>query len=392
MDNNDKEIREEFKKLIESYKITDDSTKEEIKIFLNKISDWLIENIPQKLYRYRSCTDYNIHSLENDEIWGSSLLNLNDSFEGIPSFDLEKVNQDINSSLTKKGINNCIESISKFGYPDRYEKMLPEEKRKIFIENLKENLENKELATEKLYNFFSSNEINFINNLNNELVNLIKDIYINIDLYRSFKKIACFSTDYKSSLMWGHYADGNKGFVIEYNLSELIKKCSMKCKKENLKKCDSLGLNYLLVPVIYRKNSYDGTDFLIQNIMYNFLSIIFNSNNSNKQIKYFDTDTLFYLKLILNKSEAWSYEKEWRLVANLQSKTEQFTPECILKCRPKKIFLGARMKEENRKKIIEICKRKNIEYDEMLVNYLSNDYSIEAKSYLEKNDKPIIKL
>ena len=86
-------IREEFKKLIESYKITDDSTEEEIKIFLNKISNWLIENIPQKLYRYRSCTDYNIHSLENDEIWGSSLLNLNDSFEGIPSFDLEKINQ-----------------------------------------------------------------------------------------------------------------------------------------------------------------------------------------------------------------------------------------------------------------------------------------------------------
>ena len=54
MDNNDKEIREEFKKLIESYKITDDSTEEEIKIFLDKISNWLIENIPQKLYRYRS--------------------------------------------------------------------------------------------------------------------------------------------------------------------------------------------------------------------------------------------------------------------------------------------------------------------------------------------------
>ena len=53
--------------------------------------------------------------------------------------------------------------------------MLPEEKRKIFIENLKENLENKELATEKLCNFFSSNKINFINNLNNALANLIKE-------------------------------------------------------------------------------------------------------------------------------------------------------------------------------------------------------------------------
>ena len=392
MDNNDKEIREEFKKLIESYKITDDSTKKEIKIFLDKISNWLIENTPQKLYRYRSCTDYNIHSLENDEIWGSSLLNLNDSFEGIPSFDLEKINQEINGLFCKEILQEYVEKLLKFGYLYEYKNMIPSEAKKSFSKNLEEGLKNKKLAIEKLYDFFDSNKVNFINNLNILLGDLIEKIYKNIDLYRSFKKIACFSTDYKSSLMWGHYADGNKGFVIEYNLSELIKKCSIKCKKENLKKCDSLGLNYLLVPVIYRKNSYDGTDFLIQNIMYNFLSIIFNSNNSNDQIKYFDTDTLFYLRLILNKSEAWSYEKEWRLVANLQSKTEQFTPECILKCKPKKIFLGARMKEANKKKIIEICKRKNIEYDEMLVNYLSNDYSIETKSYLEKNNKPIIKL
>lgn len=392
MNKTDEEIRKEFKKLIESYKITDDSTEEEIKIFLNKISDWLIENIPQKLYRYRSCTDYNIHSLENDEIWGSSLLNLNDSFEGIPIFDLEKINQEINGLFCKEILQEYVEKLLKFGYPYEYKNMIPSEAKKSFSKNLEEGLKNKKLAIEKLYDFFDSNKVNFINNLNILLGDLIEKIYKNIDLYRSFKKIACFSTDYKSSLMWGHYADGNKGFVIEYNLSELIKKCSMKCKKENLKKCDSLGLNYLLVPVIYRKNSYDGTDFLIQNIMYNFLSIIFNPNNTNEQIKYFDTDTLFYLKLMLNKSEAWSYEKEWRLVANLQLKTEQFTPECILKCKPKKIFLGARMKEENRKKIIEICKRKNIEYDEMLVNYLSNDYSIETKSYLEKNNKPIIKL
>ena len=72
--------------------------------------------------------------------------------------------------------------------------------------------------------------------------------------------------------------------------------------------------------------------------MYNFLSIIFNSNNSNEQIQFSDTDTLFYLKLILNKSEAWSYEKEWRLVANLQSKTEQFTQNVFKNVNLKRSF------------------------------------------------------
>jgi hypothetical protein len=162
----------------------------------------------------------------------------------------------------------------------------------------------------------------------------------------------------------------------------------MNCNKESLKKCNKLGLNYLLAPVIYREKSYDGTDYLIQEIMYNILSSIFTS----EEIKYFNNDTLFYLKLILNKSKEWEYEKEWRLMANFQLKTEQLTPECILKCKPKKVFLGAKMDKINREKIIEICKEKNIEYEEMQINYLSNDYSIETKSYFEKNNKPLIQV
>ena len=388
MTKTDETIRKEFENLIESYKITDNSNEEEIKSFLDKISNWLIENIPKKLYRYRNCSDYNIMSLENDEIWGSSLLNLNDSFEGIPSFDLEKINQDIKESFSKEGIKKYVENIYQFGYPDRYGKMFSPNLKENFDKNLEENLKNKELMTEKLYDIFNNIKNNFIVNLNNNLSKLIIEIYKNIDIYRSYSKIACFSTTYNSTLMWGHYADGHKGFVVEYDMNEIIEKCIMNCNKESLKKCNKLGLNYLLAPVIYREKSYDGTDYLIQEIMYNILSSIFTS----EEIKYFNNDTLFYLKLILNKSKEWEYEKEWRLMANFQLKTEQLTPECILKCKPKKVFLGAKMDKINREKIIEICKEKNIEYEEMQINYLSNDYSIETKSYFEKNNKPLIQV
>ena len=43
----DETIRKEFENLIESYKITDSSNEEDIKSFLDKISNWLIENIPK---------------------------------------------------------------------------------------------------------------------------------------------------------------------------------------------------------------------------------------------------------------------------------------------------------------------------------------------------------
>lgn len=384
----DETLRKEFENLIESYKITDSSNEEDIRIFLDKMSTWLIENTPKKLYRYRNCSDYNIMSLENDEIWGSSLLNLNDSFEGIPSFDLEKINQDIKELFSKEGIKKYVENIYQFGYPDRYGKMFSPSLKENFNKNLEENLKNKELMIEKLYDFLNNIKNNFIINLNNNLSKLIIEIYKNVDIYRSYRKIACFSTTYNSTLMWEHYADGHKGFVVEYDMNEIIEKCTMNCNKESLKNCNKLGLNYLLAPVMYREKSYDGTDYLIQEIMYNILSSIFIS----EEIKYFNNDTLFYLKLILNKSKEWEYEKEWRLIANFQLETEQLTPECILKCKPKKVFLGAKMDKINREKIIEICNGKNIEYEEMQINYLSNDYSIETKSYFEKNNKPLIQV
>lgn len=392
MTKTDETLRKEFENLIESYKITDSSNEEDVKNFLDKISTWLIENTPKKLYRYRSCSDYNITSLENDEIWGSSLSNLNDSFEGMPSFDLEKINQDIKELYSKEGIKMYIENYFQFGYPDRYGKMLPPSIKESFDKNLEENLKNKELMAEKLYEFFNSIKNSFVDNLNKNLEILIEKINNNIEIYRSFKKIACFSTTYRSALMWGLYADEKKGFVVEYDMSEIIKKCPMTCNKENLKNCSKLGLNYLLAPVIYRKQSYDGTDYLIQEIMYNMLSNIFILEKSEERIKYFNNDILLPLKLILNKSDVWKNEAEWRLIANLQLETKQFTPECILKCKPKKIFLGEKMTKNNRERIIKICNEKNIEYEETQNNYFSNSYSIETKSYFEKNNKPLIKI
>lgn len=285
-----------------------------------------------------------------------------------------------------------IQIILQYVYPKRYEKMLPERVKENFSKNLENNLKNIEENSTEMYNILLKQKDSFVYNLNNKMYEIISNILKEYNVYRGFKKIACFSTDYKSTTMWGHYADGGNGFVIEYDMTEVIKKCNMNCNVETIKKCGTFGLNYLLAPVIYREKNYDGTDLLIQTIMYNILNDIFSSNETESEVKYFDYDTLFSLKLILNKNDVWNNEKEWRLIANLNSKTELCKPECILKCKPKKVYLGINMKEEHRNKIIAICKEKNIEYDEMQVNFFSADYSLESRTYFKENSKPLISI
>ena len=43
-----------------------------------KIRTWVQNNIPTKLYRYRTVNDHTLDALRKDEIWGSSVCTFND--------------------------------------------------------------------------------------------------------------------------------------------------------------------------------------------------------------------------------------------------------------------------------------------------------------------------
>lgn len=386
--NIEEKLGDDFYKLLESYSISDDSPIDDVKIFINKVSTWLKKNLPPKLYRYRTCTDYNIESIKNGEIYGSSLLSLNDNFEGLLSFDLKKINKDCQEAIAFEKIEEFINILNENGYPSRFGKMLSPETKLNFDKNISEILKYKESNMEQIKKYIRDFGKIFINEvLNKEAEYLLNEIFRNNNIYRGFKKIACFTTNYESELMWGHYADSSKGFVIEYDLTEIINSCNFECG-DNIRGCQNLGLNYLLAPVIYKETRYDATDYLVQYLMFNTLSKIENQDNP----RYFELDKLLYLKLLLYKSKEWKYENEWRLIGKTTNETIFEKPECILKCKPKKIYLGTKITTENKKKIIDICKKENILYDDMQIDYLGNEYSIKSKKYFEENNKPILKV
>lgn len=220
-----------------------------------------------------------------------------------------------------------------------------------------------------------------IENLNDIIVEFYK-----LSIFsRQYRNIACFTTDYKSMLMWGHYADGHRGFVLEYDFTEAVKKCSSECKK--FKNCATCGVKTLIAPVNYTDTRYDDTKDLIQYIV----RAIF--QYCNIETNRVDEDKLSQIKRLLIKSNHWSYENEWRMISKIyeEETNEMFKNyKCILDCRPKALYLGAYISYENEKILREICERKNIKCYKMSLDYFNKGFFVETEDYINSNLKGIL--
>lgn len=168
-------------------------------------------------------------------------------------------------------------------------------------------------------------------NVRADVMNLIdnKDSQINAKLIDLFL-VGCLCTDYKNRLMWSHYADSHKGFCVEYDYNDLTE--------------DEMAS--LPLPIVYSKErpllpwkaALDNTP---ENI-----------SEATAQI------TLG----LLTKDDEWRYENEWRILVSSKGSTEFRMPK--ISC----IYLGVAISDENKAKILEIAKRKNILVKQMKID------------------------
>lgn len=175
----------------------------------------------------------------------------------------------------------------------------------------------------------------------------------NIDAISNLAYLKSFSEDSNNLLMWAHYANNYSGMCVEYDFSKLPKE-----------------LIYHLFPVIYsnKRHPNSSLEFAISDL-YNLKSD--NDATDGPQDDYFwlkDTMHLF-----LNKSEVWSYEKEWRIVVTypqLYNEAEDLDDEqnkelykvisqkISIKDCIKAVYLGPKMKKDIKTHIVEICKER----------------------------------
>lgn len=175
---------------------------------------------PKKLYRYMRFDDYWEKNIFEGQVYLSEASKLNDPFDCLVYID------------HKEYIEYMFQMTCK---------LFPGINRKVLRKTVKESV-NDEIDT-NLY-----------------------------DMKKKFR-IACFTKNNTSPLMWAHYADSHKGFCVEYDLTKLPE-----------------GYRYGILPVIYSDKRYDITN-----------AVVTRNINLLMNPYYF-------------KSSHWKYEKEWRMV------------------------------------------------------------------------------
>lgn len=175
-------------------------------------------------------------------------------------------------------------------------------------------------------------ELNKTHDFRKAVANALQSEYADyISTLKNTFRISCFATTPYSQLMWGgSYANCHRGFCIEYTVLP------------DVKEYDELYFN--LFPVIYCKTRLDTTAKLVE----------FIDKNITEEALWD-----IYFNGILRKSIDWFFQNEWRLLLPFRRDNDNYN----VKFFPiTKVYLGNRMEAENRKKIIEICNKKNIPY------------------------------
>lgn len=311
---------------------------------------------PKSLFRYRKITDYTLSDFDKNIISLSHASSFNDPYDSLIKADKQKFINNILNINNKDKIINLMEQnpdfLNKFNLNTEIQKQLI-----LFINDLK-NVPNEEIEQLLLSN---QGVINFIFNI------AWKNVFIYL---KSTPRIACFSEDVTSNVMWSHYADSHKGFVIEYDFNDYINRC-INCEKQCLNRH-----NESLLPVRYSEERFDATHLLIYSANL-FLMQQFIQNGTALL-----DDQLVVYKALLNKSTDWSYEKEWRLISLSDN------PNCMeqITLKPKAIYLGFDTRPINSKILKQLAKEKNIPVYQMNVDFESAAYDLNYFQVIDENE------
>lgn len=334
--------RTEFAAILNSIQIPEGCDVETLQRTVEPISHALVEMMPDKLFRYRNCSEMSVEAFENDKVYALTADMFNDPYDMLLRFDIEAVKNMFNSLLSNESFYRLKDVLGKG-------KTLPD--------IVKQNFDQENISQIKniVLSITNDSEIDsFVSNRRNEVMDMV-DLYFPLlatFVNKRTATISCFSETIKSVTMWSHYADYHKGFVLEYDLRPTL----------------SNGIpNVGIYPVIYDDKRYDGTQY----ILWEFLRML--------GVKLPNPDTLSYIKCALHKSSQWEYEKEWRLIdSNLRDNIISENKTWV-SLKPTAIYYGTNISSDNKNRLHSIAQGKNLTEYNMYIDYAFDKYEMQYR-------------
>ncbi len=140
--------------------------------------------------------------------------------------------------------------------------------------------------------------------------------------------VGCLADDYKNRLMWSHYGDSHKGFCIEYDYTGFDR------------------MDIVPFPVAYTS----------ERVKTPWKAAI------TKDPEDIANATKVFMQALLTKDEAWSYEREWRILIHKKDNANLKMPP--ISC----IYIGALCKEKHKKELVKIAQKLKIPVKQMMID------------------------
>lgn len=276
-------------------------------------------NHPISLFKFRAGTENDLDALHQDYIWFPSCADLNDPFEGMAFIDSANIDgtQQFRDKFNEK-------------YKDKSERHYCDD-----------HLNDKDFVLQWF------------------------DTYIG--MWRQSTAIFSASKAYQypppntepehvlgSMALWGHYADGLRGYCIEYNFQQLIKSLKSHSRDNNIGTAD-VDYSDSLRPVLSLKTYIEG----------------FVSGDTKKSAM--DIQKAFATK----HNGTWGYEQETRIFTGKKGQYK-IDSSCI-----KAVYLGEKMPDWKKRSIKACLDAKGAQIDlcEVIIDSSGRKYQLRIRNY-----------
>ena len=350
----------DFKKIIENTIVPMNFSVEEKTACYDKIIRCVKDILPNKLYRFRTCSERSLSAFYNDELWFSNGSTMNDDFDARLYYDRKRIEKWLKSFLSENGGLTVIEKLVTMEEP-------PLEMLNL-VPNAKDVFENlKRMPKEQIVASSNSLIQYLLSNLDVELKNITEQV-------QQKTKFACFTQKIYSDMMWGQYSSNATGFALEYEfdgeniITYLVNNTQ-----------DRIWAN--LFPVIYDNKRLDTTEYAAYLFQIKRLSAVAQNVGFMYDPAWINAvvpcpDEFMATKLAIKKSTDWKAEKEWRLfytTSNMMLAREKFS---YIIQKPSGVYLGRKISKINQKIIVDIAKEKGIPVYKMDFNENSRNYKL----------------
>lgn len=292
--------------------------------------------VPQCLYKYRPFDIFTFDMLENGYVYLCPAKNLDDPSECKADISVKDYSDFESNAIKFKCIDLILRVIKPYSTEEIFQRV------KDIVQNstspngtikipllLDASCDIQELVPEidiaPLVNFLANIPEKLDDpNIKDQLNTLISLAYY----ARQMMGICSLSELKDSEEMWNNYADGKKGYCIEYDMRGY----------------DNVDQLY---PVVYQD---DRETNIVKNMVESFIGQMM-FKMSDEQI---EVDRSQFMRMFLTKDLFWSYQKEWRLLGDAKEKLP--APKI------RAIYLGKNMAVEDRQKMIGFCEKLNLKY------------------------------